>query len=47
MSEAASSGTKPMRRGEITNLRRTYRVRLARYVFVLEHSKLAVFNPEE
>jgi len=36
-----------MRRGEITNLRRTFRLRLARYGFVLEHSKLAVFNPEE
>jgi hypothetical protein len=34
-----------MRRGDILNLRRTYRLRLARYGFVLEHSKLAVFNP--
>jgi hypothetical protein len=35
-----------LRRGETINLRRTYRLRLARYGFVLEHSKLAVFNPE-
>ena len=35
-----------VRRGDIINLRRTYRLRLARYGFVIEHSKLAVFNPE-
>ena len=33
-----------MRQGEIINLRRTYRLRLARYGFVLEHSKLAVLR---
>jgi hypothetical protein len=35
-----------MRRGDIANLKGTYRVRLARYGFVLEHTKLAVFTPE-
>ena len=35
-----------MRRGDIANLKRSYRVRLARHDFVLEHTKLAVFSPE-
>ena len=34
-----------MQRGEITNLKRSYRLRLARYGFVLEHSESAVFKP--
>ena len=34
-------------RGEVVNLRESYRLRLARYSFVLEHSDVAVFKPEE
>jgi hypothetical protein len=35
-----------VQRGETTNLKRSYRLRLARYGFVLEHSALALFKPE-
>ena len=35
-----------MHRGQIINLRRSYPLRLARYGFVIENSKLAVFYPE-
>jgi len=33
-----------VKRGEIINLKRSFRLRLARYGFVLEHSDLAVFS---
>ena len=36
-----------LRRGEIANLKRSYRLRLARFGFVLEHSELALFAPEQ
>jgi len=35
-----------MSRGDIANLKPTYHVQLARYGFVLEHTKLTVFSPE-
>lgn len=35
-----------VQRGEIVNLKRSYRLRLARYGLVLEHSELALFKPE-
>ena len=35
-----------LRRGDITNLKRNYRLRLARDGYVLVHSELAVFKPE-
>ena len=35
-----------LQRGEIINLKRSFRLRLARYGFVLEHSELAPFEPE-
>jgi len=42
----ANDGSNASRRGDIANLKPSYRVRLARYGFVLEHTKLAVFKPE-
>jgi hypothetical protein len=36
-----------VRRGDVDNLKESYRLRLARYGFVLEHSNLALFKPEE
>ncbi len=36
-----------VQRGETTNLKRSYRLRLARYGFVLEHSGLALFKAED
>jgi hypothetical protein len=35
-----------LRQGDVTDLKETYRVRLGRYGFVLEHTKLAVFSLE-